>query len=57
MPSGMAIESVMIIAPKTSEAVIGAARRISSLTDWRVTNDCPSDPSSTSRLRNFRYWM
>ena len=45
----------MIIAPNTRDAVIGAARRISSFTDWRVTNDCPSEPSSTSRFKNFTY--
>ena len=55
MPSGIAIESTMIIAPKTSEAVIGAARRISSFTERRVTNDWPSDPSMTSRFRNLAY--
>ena len=46
----------MIIAPKTSDAVIGAARKISSFTDCRVTKDWPSDPSTTSRFRNFAYW-
>jgi hypothetical protein len=35
--------------------VIGAARKISSFTDDRSTNDCPSDPSKTSRFRNFQY--
>ena len=57
MPIGIATERTMIMAPKTSDAVIGAARKISSFTDCRVTNDCPSEPSKTRRFRNAPYWM
>ena len=50
-PIGIATTSTSSIAPKTSEAVIGAARKISSLTSERSTNECPSEPSRTRRLR------
>ena len=57
MPSGIATSNTRIIPPKTSEAVMGAARKISSFTDCRVMNDWPSEPSTTSRLRKLPYWM
>ena len=55
MPIGIEMQSTRIIAPKTSEAVIGAARRISSFTDERSTKECPSERSTTSRLRKVQY--
>ena len=46
-----------IAPPKTSDAVTGAAFATSELTDSRFANERPRSWSTTSRLRNRRYWM
>ena len=50
------MQSTNVIAPNTSEAVIGAARKISLLTEERSTNEYPSEPSKMRRLRKPQYW-
>ena len=56
IPIGIAIRRTKNMPPNTSEAVTGAAAKISSLTGRRSTNDSPRDRSTTSLSRNLTYW-
>jgi hypothetical protein len=57
MPMGIEISSQVMAPPKTSEAVTGAARATIVLTSCLFAKDLPSERSTTTRLRNFRYCM
>ena len=55
IPIGSAIAIQRMTPPRTSEAVTGAACRITLLTSWRLVNDRPSEWWITRRFMNSAY--